>query len=163
MVVVEDAECLKHLLMTSCSVKGKDFSRLLADEVPRFQEFMKLSNVDALLPDQSQLPRCLRILLRGASNLRVPVDLWHVPISRSDGRFHLIALREDSEAKTVPEAVGRENGDKDNGCHSPLASTRGDDDCESCSGWSQQSAGSVLQCSPELVPGRRFLAPFCAS
>lgn len=163
MAVVEDAECLKHLLMTSCSVKGKDFCRLLADEVPRFQEFMKLSSVDALLPeDQSQLPRCLRISLRGASNLRIPVDLWHVPISRSDGRFHLIALREDSEAKTLPEAVGRENGDKD-GCHSPVASTRGDDDCESCSGWSQQSTSSVLQCSPELVPGCPFLLFFSAS
>eukprot|EP00438_Fugacium_kawagutii_P016812 Skav203771 [mRNA] locus=scaffold206:191880:212068:+ [translate_table: standard] len=154
MVVVEDTECLKHVLMTSCSVKGKDFCQLLADEVPRFQEFMKLSSVDAMLPeDQSQLPRCLRISLRGASNLRVPVDVWHVPISRSDGRFHLVALREDSEAKTVPEAVG--HGDGDSSCRSPVA--RRDEDAESSSSWSQQSTSSVLQCFPELVPGCNWL------
>eukprot|EP00435_Cladocopium_sp_Y103_P000141 s2658_g1.t1 len=109
--IAEDSDCLKHLLMTQSKFKGKDFERLLVEEeVDRFQEFMKQSMAEAHKPEEqrTKTPPCLRISLRGASDLRVGVDVWHVSMpGRKDGVRHLLALREDSEARCqAPDACG---------------------------------------------------------
>ena len=81
MHVCEDADCLKHLLMTQGNFQGKHFERLLVpEEICRFQEFLKQSMAEERKPEEerTKTPPCLRISLRGASDIRVGVDLWHV-------------------------------------------------------------------------------------
>ncbi|CAE7207853.1 unnamed protein product [Symbiodinium sp. CCMP2592] len=83
MTICENPECIKHLLMTHHSFKGRHFQQLLMpDEVERFTGFMQQSTHDMLVPEDSRTstPPCLRVSLRGASDIRVGVDLWHVPM-----------------------------------------------------------------------------------
>eukprot|EP00913_Durusdinium_trenchii_P002204 g2036.t1 len=97
--------CHIKLRMNSGNFKGKSFEKLLQPaEVTRFRDFMKQSQRDALQPDEqrTRTPPCLRISLRGASDIRVGVDLWHVPMCGKDGALHLLALREDAEAQREP-------------------------------------------------------------
>ncbi|OLP95762.1 hypothetical protein AK812_SmicGene22075 [Symbiodinium microadriaticum] len=83
MSICENAECIKHLLMTQSSFKGRHFQQLLMpDEEESFTGFMKQSTDDMLAPEdrRTSTPPCLRVSLRGASDIRVGVDLWHVPM-----------------------------------------------------------------------------------
>lgn len=150
MTVCEDTDCLKHLLMTQGNFKGKNFERLLVPEqVGRFRDFLKQSTAEAEKPEdqRTKTPPCLRLTLRGASDIRVGVDLWHVLMPRKDGMIHLLALREDSEAKaTVPDAVNATS-------HGIQKLQRHDDSfrgSSESSSQSQQSSTSLLQNFPEL-------------
>ena len=163
MHVCEDADCLKHLLMTQGNFQGKHFERLLVpEEICRFQEFLKQSMAEERKPEEerTKTPPCLRISLRGASDIRVGVDLWHVLMpGRKDGMLHLLVLREDSEARaTLPNAMAK--------CRVPLGHTssfstgasdsgdggdQGDREPSESSYMSQKSCTSLLQNFPELV------------
>ena len=170
MHVCEDADCLKHLLMTQSNFKGKHFERLLMpEETCRFQDFLKQSMTEERKPDEqrTKTPPCLRISLRGASDIRVGVDLWHVLMpGRKDGVLHLLVLREDSEANattipttaTIPTATLVKNMPLGHLGYLPTSSTStsaGDSDREpsesSISSMSQKSCTSLMQHFPELV------------
>lgn len=149
--IAEDSDCLKHLLMTQSKFKGKDFERLLVEEeVERFQEFMKQSMAEAHKPEdqRTKTPPCLRISLRGASDLRVGVDVWHVSMpGRKDGVRHLLALREDSEARCqAPDASGQTPD-----MMSPSSTCVGEGPEPSECSMSQKSSTSMLMSFPELV------------
>lgn len=149
--IAEDSDCLKHLLMTQSKFKGKDFERLLVEEeVDRFQEFIKQSMAEAHKPEEqrTQTPPCLRLSLRGASDLRVGVDVWHVSMpGRKDGVRHLLALREDSEARRqAPDASG-----KTPEMNSPSSTCAGEGPEPSECSMSQKSSTSMLMSFPELV------------
>ncbi|CAK9036084.1 unnamed protein product [Durusdinium trenchii] len=147
MTIRADAECLKHLLMNSGNFKGKSFEKLLQPaEVTRFRDFMKQSQRDALQPDEqrTRTPPCLRISLRGASDIRVGVDLWHVPMCGKDGALHLLALREDAEAQREPPQCEEPHPRLP---VSPQSNAEADSLSESMS---QNSSGSLLQSFPEL-------------
>ena len=50
-------------------------------------------------------PTCLRVSLCGASNTRVPADIFHVPVPHlfgADHPYHLLAISEDSESRNPP-------------------------------------------------------------
>ena len=72
-----DGQCLQHLIMTTMSMAGKSFDRLLADEERQsFTDFIQ-SSTDAC--EESRLnscPVCLRVSLRGTAGTRVAVDLY---------------------------------------------------------------------------------------
>ncbi|CAK9028086.1 unnamed protein product [Durusdinium trenchii] len=149
MKIKEDAECLKHLLMNSASFKGKDFEKFLdPEEVARFRDFLQQSNRDALQPEERRpnTPPCLRISLRGASDIRVGVDLWHVPMRGKDGSMHLIALREDSEA--AQRVVLAVEGQKDIAI--PFSKESDSETTSETHSESQKSSLSFLQSFPEL-------------
>ena len=158
MEVCEDAVCLKHLLMTQGNFKGKGFQKLLVpEESGRFQEFLKQSMADAQKAEEERTmtPPCLRISLRGASDIRVGVDLWHVLMpGRKDGMLHLLALREDSEARAAPPSTTNVNQKISQEPASPT-STVADDSFDrepsESSYMSQKSSASFLQNFPELV------------
>jgi hypothetical protein len=163
MHVCEDADCLKHLLMTQGNFQGKHFERLLVpEEICRFQEFLKQSMAEERKPEEerTKTPPCLRISLRGASDIRVGVDLWHVLMpGRKDGMLHLLVLREDSEARaTLPNAMAK--------CRVPLGHTssfstgasdsgdggdQGDREPSESAYMSQKSCTSLVQNFPALV------------
>lgn len=159
MQVCEDADCLKHLLMTQSNFKGKHFERLLMpEETCRFQDFLKQSMAEERKPDEqrTKTPPCLRISLRGASDIRVGVDLWHVLMpGRKDGMLHLLVLREDSEARATPPMLPSANLVKNVhlGPSSPTSTSAGDftDREPSESSMSQKSCTSLMQNFPELV------------
>ena len=148
MQVCEDADCLKHLLMTHSNFQGKDFERLVVPEdVGRFQDFLNQSIEEVRKPG-TKTPPCLRICLRGASDIRVGVDLWHVLMpGRKDGMLHMLVLREDSEARALPNAPKSAG----NISHiSPSASTgAGDSEREASESSSQKSVSSLLHTFPE--------------
>ena len=81
MQLCEDADCLKHLLMTGSDFRGRQFERLLVpEERARFRDFLKQSMAEVPTQgERTKTPPCLRVSLRGASDIRVGVDLWHVP------------------------------------------------------------------------------------
>ena len=89
------SDCLKHLLMTSTNLHGKSFQQLLdPDDLAKFKKFMEAS-VPGTTEDLS-MPPCLRVNLLGAANTRIPVELFHVRISKLYGShdpYHLIALK----------------------------------------------------------------------
>lgn len=149
--IAEDSDCLKHLLMTQSKFKGKDFERLLVEEeVDRFQEFIKQSMAEAHKPEEqrTKTPPCLRLSLRGVCDLRVGVDVWHVSMpGRKDGVRHLLALREDSEARRqAPDASG-----KTPEMNSPSSTCAGEGPEPSECSMSQKSSTSMLMSFPELV------------
>lgn len=169
MHVCEDADCLKHLLMTQSNFKDKHFERLLMpEETGRFQDFLKQSMAEERKPDEqrTKIPPCLRISLRGASDIRVGVDLWHVLMpGRKDGVLHLLVLREDSQANAtipttpttpkLPSAALAKNmplGPLEHLGQGPSSpSTSAGSDREPSESMSQKSCTSLMQHFPELV------------
>ncbi|CAK9087090.1 unnamed protein product [Durusdinium trenchii] len=90
--------CLKHLLMTTTNLNGKDFRSFIPeDEQQAFQHFLDASaeNHQSSPPDVA--PPCLRVSLRGAMNCRTACDIFHVPMPLVGDTSHLLALREDIE------------------------------------------------------------------
>ncbi|CAJ1337992.1 unnamed protein product, partial [Effrenium voratum] len=85
---------LKHLLMTNISLHGKSFQDILdKDTQLRFAELLEKED------KESSIPPCLRASLRGSNDIKVSVDLFHVPVPQYCGArvYHLIAFREDAE------------------------------------------------------------------
>ena len=111
MNVAQESDCSKHLILTSVSLKGRSFERLLVpDEVPRFSEFIKSSTESCCAPESkhSSTPGCLRVSFRGSAGIRVAADIYHVPISGLFGEsepYHLIAFKEDLECRPQPDAA----------------------------------------------------------
>ena len=98
-----DAQSLKHLLMMSTSLNGKSFEQLLQPEAkPRLAELIATTSGD---DPKASIPPCLRASLRGSNDIRVAVDLFHVPVHLRSGVHHLIAFREDAESR-IPDATG---------------------------------------------------------
>eukprot|EP00913_Durusdinium_trenchii_P032914 g30811.t1 len=128
----------------------KDFQKFLdPEEATRFLDFLQQSERDAHQPEEqrTRTPPCLRISLRGASDIRVGVDLWHVPMrSTGSGTSHLIALREDSEAQ---QAISSEDQPD-----LQLPPHQGDPDAMSELSDSQKSSTSLLRSFPELMETR---------
>ena len=91
-------ECLKHLLMSTADMSGKDFNRLIAsDEEESFQRFIAFSTCTAKNNSQADrhAPPCLRLSLRGSMDMRVAVDMFHVPLPNPSGAeepYHLLAV-----------------------------------------------------------------------
>lgn len=105
MKVAQESECLKHLILTDVSLKGRSFKNLLAEEEHRFCEFIEASSkVDH---GTSGPPLCLRVSLRGAAGIRVAADLYHVAIPGLFGAkcpYHLLAFIEDTDSRPAPDA-----------------------------------------------------------
>ncbi|CAJ1447790.1 unnamed protein product [Effrenium voratum] len=105
-------ECLKHLLMSTADMSGKDFNRLIAsDEEESFQRFIAFSTCTAKNNSQADrhAPPCLRLSLRGSMDMRVAVDMFHVPLPNPSGAeepYHLLAVREDAETREPGPAPG---------------------------------------------------------
>ena len=102
-----EPQCLKHMLMTNTSLHGKFFDEFLnEDEKQRFAKLITPGNE----ANESSIPPCLRASLRGANDVRVRVDMFHVQVPQYWGArdmYHLIALREDSETQ-VPARIPME-------------------------------------------------------
>ena len=100
--VKEESSCLKHLILTDVSLKGKAFEDLLADEQGRFREFITASTVTQAHPTH---PVGLRVSLRDSAGIRVGADIYHVPVpGHSHEPYHLLAFKEDSESRLQPDA-----------------------------------------------------------
>ena len=83
MNVAQESECLKHLILTDVSLKGRSFQHLLVeDEQARFGEFIEASTQAFGRPDSkdSACPSSLRISLRTSAGIRVGADICHVPV-----------------------------------------------------------------------------------
>ncbi|CAK9018629.1 unnamed protein product [Durusdinium trenchii] len=110
MNVAQESECLKHLILTNVSLKGRSFQHLLVDEEQqRFHEFINTSTQAFGTPESkgSALPLCLRVSFRGSAGIQVGADIYHVPVPGLFGSstpYHLIAFKEDSEPRPLPEA-----------------------------------------------------------
>ncbi|CAK8996585.1 unnamed protein product [Durusdinium trenchii] len=113
MNVAQESHCLKHLILTDVSLKGKSFEHLLVDDeqLVRFREFIEASNEAFQAPDSKGAapPLCLRVSLRDAGGIRVATDIYHVPVPGIFGAhdlYHLLAFKEDPESRPQPEAGG---------------------------------------------------------
>ncbi|CAK9103242.1 Uncharacterized protein SCF082_LOCUS48234 [Durusdinium trenchii] len=98
--VAQESECLRHLIMADVSLKGRSFEHFTEDP----QHFRQLLRRRA---DPEAAPRGSRLCLRGAAGIRVGTDIFHVPIPGLYGAVephHLIAFKEDPEARAPPEA-----------------------------------------------------------
>ncbi|CAE7237491.1 unnamed protein product [Symbiodinium microadriaticum] len=109
MTIHGPGECLQHLLMNRANLDGKAFEMLLPpDERQRFADFINTSTKCALEPAHGARmtpPTCLRVSLCGASNTRVPADIFHVPVPHlfgADHPYHLLAISVDSESRNPP-------------------------------------------------------------
>jgi len=109
MTIHGPGDCLQNLLMNRANLNGKAFEMLLPpDERQRFADFINASTKAALEPaDGARMtpPTCLRVSLCGASNTRVPADIFHVPVPHlfgADHPYHLLAISEDSESRNPP-------------------------------------------------------------
>ena len=85
MNVAQESECLKHLILTDVSLKGRSFQHLLVedeDEQARFGQFIEASTQAFGRPDSkdSACPSSLRISLRTSAGIRVGADICHVPV-----------------------------------------------------------------------------------
>ncbi|CAE7398335.1 unnamed protein product [Symbiodinium natans] len=109
-----EAGCLQTLLMTTDPGFYENFEDLLAeDERERFRSFIMSEHSNA--PGLSA-PPCLRVSLKrpprksstgSVSELPpIGVDLFHVPHMLDEETYHLIALREDSDSRSLLEVVG---------------------------------------------------------
>ncbi|CAK8997586.1 unnamed protein product [Durusdinium trenchii] len=107
MNVAQESECLKHLILTDVSLKGRSFENLLADgERPRFREFIEAST-NAFGAELSAPPFCSRVSFRGSAGIGVAADVYHVPVPGLFGAnepYHLVAFKEDPESRPHPEA-----------------------------------------------------------
>ena len=100
--VREESSCLKHLILTDVSLKGKAFEDLLADEQARFREFIAASTTTNEHPTS---PVGLRVSLRDSAGIRVGADIYHVPVpGHSHEPYHLLAFKEDPESRLPPDA-----------------------------------------------------------
>ncbi|CAK9091757.1 unnamed protein product [Durusdinium trenchii] len=110
MNVAQESECLKHLILTDVSLKGRSFQHLLVeDEQARFGEFIEASTQAFGRPDSkdSACPSSLRISLRTSAGIRVGADICHVPVPGLFGAeepYHIIAFKEDPESRPHPDA-----------------------------------------------------------
>ncbi|CAK9058246.1 Uncharacterized protein SCF082_LOCUS31087 [Durusdinium trenchii] len=111
MNVAQESQCLRHLILTDVSLKGKSFEHLLVDDEQRtrFREFVEASNDTFQVPHAgfSAPPVCLRVSLRSSAGIRVATDMYHVPVPGLFGTndpYHLIAFKEDPESRPQPEA-----------------------------------------------------------
>lgn len=68
-VVPQESQCLKHLILTNVSLKGRSFQQLLVDEEQhRFLEFIHTSTQTLGTPESKDfLPLCLRVSFRGSA------------------------------------------------------------------------------------------------
>ena len=107
MMVAQESECLKNLILTDVSLVGRSFSNLLATgDRDRFNSFIN-SSLKASMPDSKHIspPFCSRVTFSGSTGLRVSADIYHVPVPGLFGAtHHLIAIKEDLEARPLPEA-----------------------------------------------------------
>ena len=109
MMVAQESQCLKNLILTDVSLVGRSFCHLLADgDRDRFNGFIE-SSMQAVSPDAKHVapPFCSRVSLCGSAGVRVSVDIFHVPVPGLFGAkeaHHLIALKEDVESRPLPEA-----------------------------------------------------------
>lgn len=100
--VAEESACLKNLVLTDVSLKGRFFEDLLADEQDRFQEFVAAS-IEA---EPQTTPSGLRVSLRDSAGIRVGTDIYHVPVpGHSHDAYHLLAFKEDPESRLQPDAA----------------------------------------------------------
>ena len=106
-----NAACLQTLLMTPNSdFSNRKFDELLVeDEHERFQGFMSEPVAS------SSAPPCLRVSLKtgilGSSTcLRLGVDLFHVPLMLGEETYHLLALKQDSDASSTSLVRAAERG-----------------------------------------------------
>ena len=108
MEIQGEPQCLKHMLMINSSLHGKSFDQFLnEDEKQRFHKLITSSGKENT---ESSIPPCVRASLRGANDVKVRVDMFHVQVPQYWGArdmYHLVALREDSEAQ-VPDATPTE-------------------------------------------------------
>ena len=110
MMVVQESQCLKNLILTDVSLIGRCFLHLLADgDRDRFRSFIESSMQAVAMPDSKHVapPFCSRVMFRGSTGLRVSADIYHVPVPGLFGAkeaHHLIALKEDLESRPLPEA-----------------------------------------------------------
>ncbi|CAK9057996.1 Reverse transcriptase domain-containing protein [Durusdinium trenchii] len=112
MNVDQESQCLRHLILTDVSLKGKSFEHLLVDDeqLTRFRKFIEASNDIYQAPDteDSAPPLCLRVSFRDSAGIRVAADIYHVPVPGLFGAqdpYHLIAFKEDPESRPQPEAA----------------------------------------------------------
>ena len=96
MMVAQESECLKNLILTDVSLIGRPFGHLLAEDKNRFNTFIKSSEASCTPDSLLHLapPFCSRVCFRGAG-LRVSADIYHVPVPGLFGvkeAHHLIAL-----------------------------------------------------------------------
>eukprot|EP00438_Fugacium_kawagutii_P033125 Skav217297 [mRNA] locus=scaffold1466:172896:182887:+ [translate_table: standard] len=103
------AGCLQTLLMTPNSdFSNRKFDELLVeDERERFRFFVSRQAVASSI----SAPPCLRVSLKGTFSSstfsRVSVDLFHVPLMVGEETYHLLALKQDSDACSVEVRTGR--------------------------------------------------------
>jgi len=109
MTIHGPGDCLQNLLMNRANLNGKAFEMLLPpDERQRFADFIDVSTKAALEPAagvRATPPTCLRISLCGASNTRVPADIFHVPVPHlfgAENPYHLLAISVDSDSRNPP-------------------------------------------------------------
>ena len=96
-----EASKLEQLLMTGTSLQNRSFWDLIQeDSREEFRRFLQATS------EAGGVPSCLRTSLRGSCNIRVAVDIFHVPLPDLFGDMHhLIAFREDVETRPLPEAL----------------------------------------------------------
>ncbi|CAK9059330.1 unnamed protein product [Durusdinium trenchii] len=111
MNVAQESECLKHLILTDVSLKGRSFQHLLADdeEQNRFAKFIEASTEEFGVADSKDAacPLCFRVSLLGSAGIRVGADIYHVPVPGLFGAeepYHIIAFKEDPESRPHPDA-----------------------------------------------------------
>lgn len=153
------AECLKHLLMNSSEMHGKDFQQLLMpEEHERFLSFLRESAARPTGPGGLETPPCLRLSFRSSMNVRVRADIFHVPVPQLLGEekpYHLLAIREDVESRHHPECADvanvpevSSNWEKLPGLSLLRCATAGGSHCSSVG--SSSGASSAWQPVPEL-------------
>eukprot|EP00438_Fugacium_kawagutii_P031897 Skav201098 [mRNA] locus=scaffold3879:28186:33887:- [translate_table: standard] len=101
--ISEKAGCLQTLLMTPNSdFSNRNFDELLVeDERERFRGFVSQQAVASSI----SAPPCLRVSLMHSQGTcssstcpRVGVDLFHAPLMLGEETYHLLALKQDSDA-----------------------------------------------------------------
>lgn len=119
----------------------------LEDERERFRSFMLAPE-----PSNSSAPPCLRVSLKRSNSYRVGVDLFHVPHQLGEETYHLVALREDCDTRSLPEVICTEDADEHPYAHTASCHTEldGKSFAPSVTTVSQVSANSLLQISSDL-------------
>ena len=139
--------CLQTLLMKGGQdFKNKSFEELLVeDERERFRSFML--DVEVPLNSDISAPPCLRVSLKRSGGFRIGVDLFHVPHQLGEETYHLVALREDCDTRSLPEVMGATDLDE----HPYARPVEEPKRIPSvCSTVSQVSANSLLQICSDL-------------
>eukprot|EP00913_Durusdinium_trenchii_P035195 g32926.t1 len=104
MNIAQESQCLKHLILTNVSLKGRSFQQLLVDEEQhRFLEFIHTSTQTLGTPESKDfLPLCLRVSFRGSAGIRVAADIYHVPVHLN---FERIFRAEEEEGELRDDLV----------------------------------------------------------